>query len=190
MKTATYTIRGLAPLLVHNERLANPFDDLTRQIKSISGKRKKTEDDLTEMARLEFLGGLYFDDETGIHVPGNNVFAALLGGGKIHKLGVAIKRSTMVVEDKVALVFDGPTSPAALFADKRFVDMRSVRVGMAKVMRCRPIFPRWQLSFSLAYDGTGVQLDDLDRCLRDAGMMVGLCEYRPRFGRFEVVEAQ
>ncbi len=52
MKTATYTIRGTTPMLMHSERLANPFDPLTKEIKAISGKRKKTEDDLLEMARL------------------------------------------------------------------------------------------------------------------------------------------
>ncbi len=62
MKTATYTIRGTTPMMMHNERLANPFDDLTKAIKAISGKRKKTEDDLIEMSRIEWLGGLYSID--------------------------------------------------------------------------------------------------------------------------------
>jgi len=190
MKQATYTIRGNTPLLMHSERLANPFDPLTKQIKAVTGKRKKTEDDLLEIARLEWLGGLYYDDSAGIHVPGYNIFAALIGGGKIHKLGTAIKRSAIVQEDKIPLVYEGPKKPDSLFENKRFVDIRSVKVGTAKVARCRPIFHDWQLSFTVLFDEGGIQRAELDRVLKDTGTMVGFGDYRPRFGRFEVVSAQ
>lgn len=187
MKNVTYTIRGTTPMLMHSERLANPFDPLTKAIKAISGKRKKTEDDLLEMARLEWLGGLYHDEDAGIHLPGYNLFAALIGGGKIHKLGTAIKRAALVVDDKVPVVFDGSKTPEKLFLDKSFVDMRSVKVGTAKITRCRPIFKKWECTFSLAYDENSIQRSELDQSLTSAGMMVGVGDYRPRFGRFEVV---
>jgi hypothetical protein len=187
MKSATFTIRGITPLICHNERLANPFDDLTKSIKAITGKRKKTEDDLLEMARLEWLGGLYFSPEAGIHMPGYNILAAIIGGGKMHKLGTAIKRAALVQEDTVPIQYEGPKDPDALFKQKAFVDMRSVKVGTSKVLRCRPIFRDWRLTFTLLYEETALQLEDIDRVLRDCGAMVGLGDYRPRFGRFEVV---
>lgn len=187
MKTVTYSIRGVSPLLMHNERLANPFDEVTRSIKAISGKRKKTEDDLMEMARLEHGGGLYHDDETGIYVPGWNIFATIVAAGKLHKLGPTIKRAVFVLDDKVPLQYEGPTSPDGLFSDKRFVDMRGVKVGQSKVNRCRPIFKSWSLKFTATYDENSLQRSELDRCVQDAGSMVGLGEYRPRFGRFEVL---
>ena len=77
MKIAKYTITGITPLLMHSERLANPFDSLTKELKAISGKRKKTEDDLLAMARIVFIGGLYHDDDAGIHVPGYNILATI-----------------------------------------------------------------------------------------------------------------
>lgn len=188
MKTANFTIKGTNKMMTHNERLANPFDPLTRQIKAISGKRKKTEDDLLEMARIEWLAGLYHDDESGIHIPGHNIHACMVGGGKIHKLGTALKRAALVLEDKVTLKYDGPKAPAKLFEHKGFVDMRSVKIGTSKVMRCRPIFHAgWELSFSVAYDESTIQLGDIAMCLESAGNMVGLGDYRPRFGRFSVV---
>ena len=189
MKTATYTIEGITRMLMHSERLANPFDPLTKEIKAISGKRKKTEDDLLEMARLEWLGGLYYDAAAGIHVPGYNIFACIVGGGKIHKLGTAIKRAAVMVDDKVALKYDGPATPDKLFENKDFVDMRSVKVGTAKITRCRPCFDRWKCSFTMAYDENSLQRGDLDRCIETAGQMVGLGDYRPRFGRFNVIKA-
>lgn len=186
MKTAIYTIKGSTPMMMHSERLANPFDPLTKEIKAISGKRKKTEDDLMEMARLEWLGGLYFNDEAGVHLPGYNIFACMIGGGKIHKLGTALKRAALVVEDTVAIVYDGPKTPAKLFENKAFVDMRSVKVGTAKITRCRPIFKNWSCTFSVAYDENSIQHSEIDQCVTSAGLMVGLGDYRPRFGRFEI----
>jgi hypothetical protein len=190
MKTRTYTITGTAPLMMHSERLANPFDDVTKAMKAVTGKRKKTEDDLLEIARLEWLGGLYHDEDAGIHVPGYNVFAAMVNGGKMHKLGTQIKRAVVIQEDKLALKFEGPKAPEDLFQNKRFVDMRSVKVGTAKVLRCRPIFRDWELTFTVLYEESAIQKDDLDRVMEDTGRMIGLGDYRPRFGRFEVSKAE
>lgn len=61
MKKFTLTLTGVTPLLVHNARLADPLDPIVRQTKPISGKRSKTEEDHLELARLEFIGGLYYD---------------------------------------------------------------------------------------------------------------------------------
>lgn len=188
MKQIKLRFQGMTPLLTHNERLANPFDGLTRQIKAISGKRKKTDDDLLEMARLEWLGGLYFDEQIGPFIPGYNALAALIMGGKVHKLGTAIKRGALVLEDKLPIEYTGPRSPDALFADKQFVDMRSVKVGTSKVLRARPKFDTWTLRLTIAYDETVLQTDDLLRVAQTTGAMVGLGDYRPRFGRFEVLQ--
>jgi hypothetical protein len=187
MKQSVFTIKGTTPLMMHNERLANPFDPITKQMKALTGKRKKTEDDLLDIAKLEWRGGIYWDEKVGVHVPGYNIHMTIVGGGKMHKLGTLIKRAVLIDEDKVELKFDGPKSLDALSADSRFVDIRSVKVGTSKVSRCRPIFPEWELSFTALYDENSLQADELRRCVEDAGRMVGLGEYRPRFGRFEVV---
>jgi len=190
MKTVTYTIQGTAPMLMHGERLANPFDDITKAIKAISGKRKKTEDDLLEMAQLEWRGGLYYNKEDGVHVPGYNMLACIINGGKLHKLGTAIKRAAIIQEDAIGVQYDGPKDPEKMFADKRFVDMRIVKIGTSKIMRCRPSFPLgWKCTFSLIFDENSLQRGDIDRCIESAGLMVGLGDYRPRFGRFKVVKS-
>ena len=114
----------------------------------------------------------------------------MIEGGKIHKLGTALKRAALVVEDTVPVAYDGPKTPEKLFANKAFVDMRSVKLnGKTKITRCRPIFKDWSLTFSLAYDENSIQRSEIDQCLTSAGMMVGLGDYRPRFGRFEVVKS-
>jgi len=52
-------------------------------------------------------------------------------------------------------------------------------------MRCRPNFPPpWKLTFTLEYDDMNEE-DILAVCI-DAGKKAGLCEMRPRYGRFAV----
>ena len=188
MKQKVFTIRGTTPMLMHSERLANPFDPNTIALKQLTSKRKKTEQDLLDMAKIEHAGGLYYDEQNGVHVPGYNVLATMINGGKIRKMGTQVKRAVLVLEDKLPLKFEGPKTPDGLFADKRFVDIRSVKVGTSKVTRCRPIFNDWSLTFTLVYDESAIQEYDLVNALRDAGSMVGIGDYRPRFGRFELVQ--
>lgn len=187
MKSATYTVRGTTPLLMHSERLANPFDPLTVELKTLTKRRNKTQDDLLEIARIEWLGGLYHD-ESGIFLPGYNVLAALVGGGKMRKLGTAIKRGAIVQEDKVPVEYSGPKNPDELFKNKSFVDIRSVKVGTSKVSRCRPKFTDWKITFTLLYANDTLQKSDLDLVVQDTGAMIGIGDYRPRFGRFEVLQ--
>src|SRR5688572_21014856 len=46
-------------LVLHNERLADPLDSMTRAIGTFTKKRNKTITDHEEIARLEWYGGLY-----------------------------------------------------------------------------------------------------------------------------------
>lgn len=190
MKTRTYEIKGIGPMLMRSDRLADPTNDFTKAIKNISNKRKKTEDDHAEIAALEWRGSLYHDAENGIHVPGFNVHAALYQAAKMHKMGPRVKGGVIVQESTVPLNFDGPKDPDKLYADKRFVDIRTVGVSGKRVARCRPIFSDWSLRFTVLFDEGTLQTSDLDRLLEDAGRLIGLGDYRPRFGRFEVVRAQ
>lgn len=189
MEPIKVTIQGLAPLLMHSDRFANPLDPMTKAHKALTGKRKKTDDDHEAIAKSEWRGSLYYDDEIGVFVPGQNIDATLIGGAKLQKLGTAFKRGVMVLEDKLPLEYEGPKNPDKLINDERFVDVRGVRVGTAKLMRCRPIFNKWKLSFTVMFNPDVVNREDVLKAIEDAGIMVGLCDYRPRFGKFEIVEA-
>ena len=57
----------------------------------------------------------------------------------------------------------------------------------ARVMKVRPMVPTgWQLKFSVEYDENLVNEKDLHRAMVDAGTLVGLGNWRPKFGRFLV----
>jgi hypothetical protein len=186
MEILRLKIRGTSPLMMHSDRLANPLLPETKAHKSLTAKRKKTDDDHLAIAKSEFISGLYYSEAAGIFVPGQNFDATFLAGAKLQKLGTAWKRGALVVTDRVKLLYDGPRTPQALWEDTRFVDCRGVKVGAAKIMRYRPVFMEWAAELDLAFNPEIMDEGEVRKALHDAGALIGVCEYRPRFGRFEV----
>lgn len=179
-------IRGTAPLITHNIRLANPLDPIAKAMKVISGKRKKTEDDLLQLARLEFEGGLYLYPEVGPYLPGENVEKCIIEGARVTKQGKQVERGLFVSENVVPLIYKGPRTVEALWADESFRNVAAVRVGQARVMRMRPIFHEWALDVDAELDPGLLAIESLQQIGEDAGAMVGLGDHRPRYGRFTV----
>ena len=192
MELITFKITGATPLLLHSDKFANPLDKMTKAHKELTGKRKKTDDDHLAIMKSEWMGSLYYDPDMGVYVPGQNIEASLVGAAKLQKLGTAFKRGVMILTDNCVLQYKGPKSPEALYGDgdTPFVDIRGVRVGMAKLMRCRPKFPEWSLQFEIAYNPDVINKEDILKAVNDAGKMIGLCDYRPRFGRFVAEEVK
>jgi hypothetical protein len=186
MEILRLKIRGTSPLMMHSDRLANPLLPETKAHKSLTAKRKKTDEDHLAIARSEFVSGLYYSEAAGVFVPGQNFDATFLAGAKLQKLGTAWKRGALVMTDRVKLLYDGPKTPEALWEDTRFVDCRGVKVGTAKVMRYRPVFTEWAAELDLAVNPEVMDGGEVRKALFDAGALIGVCEYRPRFGRFEV----
>lgn len=181
-------LEGDGPQLQHNERLANPFDPITRDLKAISGKRKKTDEDFAAMSRLEFEGGLYFDPDLGPYLPTYNVKRSFVEGARINKLGKHVERAFVPLALDVPLQYTGPRTVDGLFNDPagRFVDRRMVKVGTNKVLRTRPRFDSWKVDFKAHVDTEVINLEDLQRVATNAGLMVGLGDFRQRYGRYSV----
>jgi hypothetical protein len=181
----TLDITGTAPLLMHNARLADPLDPMARELKKVTSKTRKTDDDHAEMARLEFLAGLYHDAEFGPYIPGDNIFRALVDAGRKRKLGKKITEGLFVTSSVNPIAYNGPRDPAALWEDGGFVNRASAKVGMARVNRTRPQFSAWSASASIYLDTDVLDADDLRDVVDIAGRLVGLGNWRPRYGRFE-----
>jgi len=189
MEQLKMTIRGVAPLLMHSDRYSNPMDPLTKAHKALTSKKTKTDEDHEAIAFSEWRGGLYFDDKLGPYIPAMNVESALLTAAKLQKLGVKFKQGAMVVEDKIKLEYSGPRTVQALF-EAGFVDMRSVKVQQARLQRSRPKFEEWGAMFTVAFNPAILDRRDVCKALEDAGALIGLGDFRPRFGRFEVVSVK
>jgi len=183
----TIKIVGTTPLLMASERLANPIDPLSKQIKELTGKRKKTDDDLEQIARLEWEGHLYMNGE-GPVIPGENVEAMIRDGAKFVRMGRNIQRGLQILEQKVKLEYSGPRDIEGMWNQRdKFTDIRSVVLQKKRIMRCRPIFHEWSISFTVVASEELLNMNDILGYVKQAGDFVGICDYRPRYGRFEIV---
>ena len=187
---------GTKPLLMHNERLANPFDEITRAIAAITSKRtRQTEDDKHQVQRLEWEGGLYFDHGTPAHgelparegvgpyIPSANLKKCLVNAGAIYRAGTSLIRALFPEDSEIPLLYEGPRDIDGLW-DAQFLDARMVGVQRNKVLRTRPKFEQWALSTVFMVETTIVDVYSLTRYLDTAGTTTGLGDYRPTFGRF------
>ena len=186
----TITITGTAPLLMHSSRLANPLDPSTRALKKVTAKRTKTEEDYEEMARIEHGAGLYLIPKVGPYIPGENIMRCLVDAAKITKRGRDITRGVLITTDENPVSYKGPRTTDALWADENFRLMSPVKVGMARVMRCRPMFREWVTQADGILDPQVMNLDDLVGIVATAGQMIGLGDWRPRYGRFSAALVQ
>lgn len=181
----TITLTGTSPLLMHNSRLANPLDPATKALKKVTGKRTKTEDDHVEIARLEHMGSLYFDPDVGPYLPGDNIWRALYDAAKKSKMGPRIKEGVIITTDVNPLAYGGPRDIDGLWADENYRHMASVKVAMSRTMRCRPIFRTWRAEAQGVVDTNLLDVADLRSIAATAGALVGIGDWRPRYGRFE-----
>ena len=184
---------GISPLMMHSERGANPLDPDVKELKKISGKGKgkKTDEDYAEMARMDWQLGMYFDEKAGPYIPGINVRACVVAGGKMNKLGTSLQRGTTVLVEKIPLEYSGPRSMEKLWENSNYRDIRSVVVGQSRTMRCRPIFKEWSLTFDFYYDPSVIDKENVLLSATNAGTFIGLGDFRPgkgngTFGRFSV----
>ena len=53
-------------------------------------------------------------------------------------------------------------------------------------MRYRPIFLEWATEVQVAVNTDVLDVREVQKAIEDSGKLIGVCEYRPRFGRFEV----
>jgi hypothetical protein len=186
MNTTKIKIKGLTPILLHNGRLADPINPFTLALAKLTGKKSKTIADHEAIAKAEWLGGLYSDDNNQVCLPGEVIESCLVEGAKKQKLGKVAKAGIVVFGDFV-LEYKGPKSIEGLWADGGFLKRMAVRVGQARVIRTRPMFSAWGCSFDVQWDPNMIKDEDSLIEIAHAAGMSGIGDYRPKFGRFEVV---
>lgn len=188
---ATLKLKLSGPsLLMHNGQTADPRNRYSKAMKEISGKRKKTDADLDELARIEFLAGLYLNSDS-IVLPDHVIEAALVGGAKKQKMGPTCKMAVFVEEPAVLDFAGNPgyineDSLQQMWEGGEHHLTAGVKVGMAKVMRTRPHLKDWSATISVSYEEDLINRQSVIEFAQDAGRQVGLCDWRPKHGRFQV----
>lgn len=189
MKQIKLKMIGTSPLLQSSDRLSDPLDPATVLHKQLTSKRKKTEEDLLAIARSQWEGLLYWSHSIGVYMPTQNIRAALIGGGKLNKLGMQIKRATIMLEDEVPINYGKKLTIEQLW-EQKYIDRRSVVVSGARVIAYRPKFTNWECEFSMMYDETVLDERNIISSMENAGNLIGIGGFRPEkggtFGRFNI----
>lgn len=184
----TLTFTGTVGLFMHNPRLADPLEPITKAMKKINKKGvNKTDEDHETLARLEFGGGLYLDDKLGPYIPGQNIMKCIVDGARNTKSGPKIYRGIIIKDDVCPLIYHGPRDEEGLYK-AGFKQRTSMVVQRNRIMRTRPYFPQWEVSASGILDPAVLDVEQLVSFIEYAGSYVGLGDSRPgktgRYGKF------
>lgn len=177
-----YRLTSDCPMIVHNGQTADPRNKWAKALKQITSKRKKTDADYEEIARLEFFAGLYMGKDGPI-IPAMNIDALMINAAKKSREGTTAKSGVFADGDMV-LQYEGPREADELWQLEDFKFSALVRVGTSKVPRMRPIFREWSGVVTVNYDDAVLNLSRLDDWMYAAGTQVGLGDWRPQHGRF------
>ncbi len=187
-QTLSIKLTGVNEIIPHNGQTADPRNKYSKLMKEISSKRKKTDADLDQLAAIEFMAGLYVENGD-IVLPGYLIEAAIIAGAKKSKSGVQAK-TAVFVKGSASLDFDGKPSEItaetlqALFYGGEHHLSVGVKVGQSKVIRTRPKLSNWSATIELEFDDEFVNRKEVIQFVTDAGRQVGLCDWRPKYGRF------
>lgn len=87
------------------------------------------------------------------------------------------------------LIYRGPRDVETLWGDgeSEYVSFETVRVGQAKIDRCRPIFNDWAFEIDFEIEPGVIDLPAF-RSIAEIGGRLGVGDYRTgSYGRFKVV---
>ena len=189
-QSVKFLIKGVIPTIMHNGQMSDPLNTYAKELKKITSKKVKTDQDHLEMARIEWFAALYVDDKNRPCWPGENIEAMLVGAAKKNRLGNQTK-SGLFCDGNFPLIYDGPKDANDLWSFKQFdknpfISRVPVVVNKARVMRTRPIFNIWSLEFTVNYMDDILNRDLIIDFVRTSGRIIGLSDWRPKYGRFEI----
>lgn len=182
--TATLHIAGTSPLLM-NSAEADRDSELFRAYTLLGQKKGKSLDDEARLREMEWELRIYLDPDLGPYIPGRNVKAVLCAAAGKFKKGATLGRSLITVLYRIPIEYEGPRDQEGLWkAGYRYTTMvKNAGFNAGRVMRCRPMFPKWALTVEIAFDPEEIDPDTLGLIVERA-QRYGLGDYRPEFGAF------
>ena len=188
MLKITIELTGRAPFISHNGRLANPLDAATQAVAQVSRKRQKTPEDYRQLLPLEAYGGCYETKEGLLGLPTENVHSCLVEAARGFKQGTALSSALLFEGDTVTpLLVDGAAVDAREYvynhSDKSLF-IRTVVIAGRRTLRGRTIVRNWSTTHSFTLLEDVVNPNDLEKIFVRAGRLIGLGDWRPRYGTF------
>ena len=173
MKKYQVELTGVAPLL------QNKFN-VEAQVNPTSTRKKKVYVPEEEAEKC-----LYRNSDKQIYVPSEHVLGSMIRAAGDFKVD-RFKNYKNVIKSGILV------SPDAILLGKDTwdeIDVRRAVIGRAGVVKWRPKFNDWKISFEITVIADDL-LDSrtLKEILETAGATQGIGDYRPRFGRFMVTK--
>lgn len=166
------TIKGICPLLQH--RFSTPEEDpkWTKQ----SGFKDYSKD---------VLRALYADEKGNPYQPADHIIGSMTKASTDFKIpGKGKKTYKDLIQSALSIYPDAIPHKIP----KWVVDRRPVVIIRARIIRERPRFDEWELSFEINITDEQLPVDAVRRILEHAGNRKGIGDFRPRFGKFMVTE--
>lgn len=186
-------IEGVTPLLQH-AFTPNHLATLVENAKKRTGVQDYS---------LEWMTTMYIDRQGWLVQPASHIEGAMVKAAASFKMKGRgsktwkdpIKAYCYVTPDNIPHIYNGDCIKApdeTLIdnpTDHLSVNVMRVKVQRAAVARSRlEVAPGWQLRFGIEVHDEQVRADVVREVLDEAGRAVGIGDYRPRYGRFQVLE--
>lgn len=184
MKNLQVTWKGISPLIMHNCQCVNPLHPITKEMKKYTSKRKKTDEEYNILSNLEWEAGAYWQDGLGLYIPGENVEATIRNGAKVNKKGTDVEKYVNVTDLYIPFNYGENLTKEELIKRFEYRDTRIMVVNRQRIPRTRPRFDQWNITFNLMYNEEKIDLDTIVNAMEYAGSYVGLCDSRPKYGKF------
>lgn len=191
MKQITVKYSGIDTLLQNNPQMSDPLNRYSKEMKTVSGKRKKTDDDIVVMREIELRAKMYWDEAIGVYVPSSWVTASIQGvswaRAKIKKAD--IRAGVFVTEPKLKLYYDGMDkvkAPLDIVKNDKFHSVMSLKQGQVRVVKAAPQFARWSFEATLEFDPEIINEAELRALIEYGAAYGGFGDFRPTYGRAQV----
>jgi hypothetical protein len=172
----TVSVLGSAPLLFH----AWNSEAIDEKAKSAKGSKQKKTDDIETY--------VYRDQDGYIGIPGTNFVASICLAGKFMQDPRSPRKSALDLckAGIVPLTIIAPFQP--LIQKWDYEDRRRVTIQRAGITRTRPAMREgWRVTFDLLINTPEyLPPQTMMKLIGDAGRLVGVCDFRPTYGRFVV----
>lgn len=169
------TIEGVAPILFH--RWSN--EAVEEKAKAAKNSKAKKSDNIESY--------LYRTDDGNIGIPGEYLRRSIVMAAKFRQDPRSPRKSAMDLYQASIISLTDIADTGA--ADPDYIDRRRVTVQRSGVTRERPALRAgWRATFDLMCQSPEyISPQDLLDTVTQAGRLVGMADFRPSFGRYQVV---
>lgn len=190
MKAIKFRMTGTCPLMLNNPQSANPMNAYAKELKALTSKRSKTDEDQNDILHLKFIASCYINSKGQYIIPANMLYKSFEAGAKENKLGKKFEQSLFVLNDALLKFDENGCTPEELWenhADK-YVDIRLASVDKRKIPAARFIIPEWYVECEVHFDENQLNKGEVWNALVNAGLRHGIGTYRACYGRFSITE--